>query len=325
MPPHYELSGLHIESTQELETLSPCGEPPRELPRLRFELAVGSRHKPERWIHQRTAPGCTAPWVSVARIGANTLLRYHGLADFLLASKCTTISCWLEPSCNAATMEHLLADHVIPQLWHLRGQPSFHGSAVALTEAGDVAAFLGDSGAGKSTLAASLAEPFGLVSDDCLVLRVEPSSVRAFPSYPASRLNDDSAVALRAAPSPPLWARLDPVASTAATGSKARHAQRSPSAHLSLRALYVVTAGAELPMIVPVTRRDAVVELARHLHRLDPNDRVRLANELDLLVQLVCRVHVAKLLLPHRFDALAEVQRAVRADFEATVAASAVL
>jgi hypothetical protein len=59
--------------------------------------------------------------------------------------------------------------------------------------------------------------------------------------------------------------------------------------------------------VQPLHRRDAVTRLASYVYRLDPDDRVRLAGELDFLERLVRAVDVARLVLPHRFDSIAAV------------------
>jgi hypothetical protein len=66
--------------------------------------------------------------------------------------------------------------------------------------------------------------------------------------------------------------------------------------------------------ILELSRRDAVVELSRHLHRIDPRDRAMLDRELDLLAELVRRVRVARLRLGHRYDGMDVVGELILAD-----------
>jgi hypothetical protein len=78
-----------------------------------------------------------------------------------------------------------------------------------------------------------------------------------------------------------------------------------------LRAVFLLEGGAGPVSVEPLHRRDAVTHLASFVYRLDPDDRQLLAGELDFLEQLVRAVDVARLRLPHRFEAIDDVAEAI--------------
>ena len=312
MPFCYSLSGLCLESELPFATLGPTVSPPAALQRVPLRRLDRQPAAPPQWLVVYATGGDPAPGLSVGRSDAGYLLRYHGLADFVVRSEQAEIAFWLEPECTSAQFEHLVADHVLAHYLHLRGQPSFHGSAVAC--AGGVAVgFLGRSRSGKSTLAASLGEPFGIVCDDCLVVSIEPSEVVAIPSYPFIRLGPDSAGALgRAAPDPArgpaALARDAVVASNPRQGGKLRVPMPLGRGRLVLRRLYLLEPSDAGPELTLLSRRDAVVELARNPYRIDPEDRGRLEREFELMVEVVRRVRVARLRYRHRYEDLPAVR-----------------
>jgi len=182
---------------------------------------------------------------------------------------------------------------------HLRGQPCFHASAVA-DAAGHVIAFLGASGSGKSTLAASYAEARTLVSDDCLVVSIQNGGALVAPSYPSVRLWREAAQELVAGGDalPPAAPRQD----------KVRLAMRRAPRTLRLGHIYLLEEATGAPQLTPLSRRDALLRLADHLHRLDPMDRHLLERELAFLESIVSRVPVARLSYPRRFEDLSAVR-----------------
>jgi hypothetical protein len=124
------------------------------------------------------------------------------------------------------------------------------------------------------------------------------------PSYPFARLWDDAA------------ARLDPggePVSTAPGRSRKRRAVRQGQCSPApLHTIFVLCEAAGPPSVVPLSLRDAVVELARHIFRIDPSDPGRLQREMDTLTTIARRVQVAQLVYPRRFDGLDAVSQLVR-------------
>ncbi|MBI4703906.1 MAG: hypothetical protein HY744_22585 [Deltaproteobacteria bacterium] len=253
--PSYLLNGLWLDSDLVLRSLAP--QPAAGAPRLGLRLSDAAEPPAvSAWLHERTRPGRSRPYLSVARAGTSYLLRVHGHADFLVDG------------------------HV---------------------------AFAGPSRSGKSTLASGLGAPFALVCDDCVVVRLGAPEVSIWPSYPAARLLGDSAKALFAGRGP-----LVPVSPR--TRHKVRVDLAPRTGLFELRRLYRLDPADQDPAIVPLSRRDALVELARHLHRLDPDDRSRLRAEFEQLEELVSRVPVARLLCRHRYEDLPRVAAAIEAD-----------
>ncbi len=188
---------------------------------------------------------------------------------------------------------------VAPYLGQLRGIPSFHGGAVALGTESVV--FLGDSGAGKSTLVASLAGRFPILGDDCVRLSIAETKVLSSPVETVVRLWEDSRH--RIAPSHPMSHAL----------GKAMLDMPHAIEALPLGSIYLLGQGAEIE-IEPITKRDAVVALARHAYRLDPTSAHLLKLEMEFFEAIVERAPVATLRYPRAFEALPHVHRAICAD-----------
>ena len=69
-------------------------------------------------------------------------------------------------------------------------------------------------------------------------------------------------------------------------------------------------------LIEPLSERDAFIALVRLTFRLDPYDRVHLANEMDRLARLSRVVSVRLLRVPRRLENLSSVQEAVLLDLQ---------
>jgi hypothetical protein len=140
------------------------------------------------WFHHWTiGENDEEVWLRFARTADGYLLRFPSCGDFFVSADAAKIQCRPLPGTPEVTVRHLLLDQVIPLVLSRRERIVLHASAV-LTGYG-VIAFAGMTGQGKSTLAASLArEGCALVSDDCLVLRLDNGCWMALPSYPGVRL-----------------------------------------------------------------------------------------------------------------------------------------
>lgn len=124
------------------------------------------------------------------------LVSIPAVAQFQIDCASETIRVGSLRSASDASVRHALLDRVIPMMLGQQGYQILHASAVRLKN-GKVVAFVGDSGQGKSTLAASLASVGAqLLTDDCLMVRIESGEVKVIPSYKGLRLKDDSAYAL---------------------------------------------------------------------------------------------------------------------------------
>jgi hypothetical protein len=274
----------------------------RALARVPIRRARDAR-EPATWIRVYAAPE-RPPWLSVGRVGADYLLRFHGHADFVIDATGAAVSYAPAHGCSELTVEQLVLDQVIPQLLHLRGRPTLHGSAVATVRG--VAAFVGPSGAGKSTLAASYSEEAALVCDDCIAPVMGHDRVTIEPSYASVRLWDDAAAAL--------GADADALARASDRAPKRRMPMRAASGELLLRRVFVLENADAAPSIERLRGADALMAVAPHMHRLDPDDRARQAAELDFLARLAAQVPIARLRFRRGYDELAAVRAVVARD-----------
>ena len=107
-------------------------------------------------------------WTEFHRDGDNYLLRFPGLADFLVSADGRKVRVHAVETTDESTIEHLYINQLVPLALSRQGIPTFHASVV--TVPGGAVAFLGKTGAGKSTLAASFAlQGSAFLTDDGLI------------------------------------------------------------------------------------------------------------------------------------------------------------
>jgi len=300
----YRLSGALIES--DIPLPSRPGSPPHHDDgrpiALRLAPVVGGEPRP---------PGSwqSHDHGSVNKTPDGFLLHLVAGADFWIARDGTAVVCSPSDACGTEAVAQLFVDQVLPLVLHVRGQFAFHGSSVAFA-GHELVGFLGRSGAGKSTLASSFARDASalLFSDDCLAVEVAGADIRAHPSYASTRLWSESAGAL--------FADRGALPLASPRTDKLRAMLPVAREPLPLRRLYLLTPTDGKPAVTRLSRRDALVELTAHLYRLDPEDRVRLAGELDLLEKVVSRVPVARLAYRHAYAELPAVRAAIVGDLK---------
>jgi len=244
-------------------------------PGLFFRPMLATEARKSEWqlFHQWVLPGGSV-WLSFSRGPGGYLLRFNGLADFMVAADLSHIAGYWERRVPVDTVRHLLLDQVVPLVLSAHGRLMLHASAVGID--GRAVAFAGDSGSGKSTLAASLAAhgaPF--LTDDCLLLREGQQTVMATGSYPGLRLWPENAAALF-----PDGRRLPRVAHYM---TKVRlqigggPGVRSSSSSLPLARLYFLSGPqSERPpalQVTPLSAGEAFRELTRCAFILDINER----------------------------------------------------
>ena len=99
------------------------------------------------------------------------IIRFPGIADFLIDAELSTIRCRPDPKTEEGLLPLLSSGTVLSFLLSLRGECVLHASAVE--EGGRAIAVAGVSGAGKSTCAALLcASGARLVTDDVLRVKI---------------------------------------------------------------------------------------------------------------------------------------------------------
>jgi hypothetical protein len=228
------------------------------------------------------------------------LVRVDEHADFVIAASGQSVACYPAPDCSPATLEQLVVDYIVPRAMHLRGSPCLHASAAAM--GGRAVALVGDAGSGKSTLCAALCQRgLDLVCDDSLWVHVAADAMRVAAGYPSLRLWPDSAGMLSDEASDL------PLASPRT--SKRRLSRATSTEPLELAAVIVLAPveGVTTPTLARLSGNEALAELARCVHRLDPENDAALRAEFDVLTELGARVPVGRLHFHHDYHALAAV------------------
>ena len=249
-------------------------------------------------------------WASVASGDGEHVLRFRRFAEFVVTGGGRSVR-WRAPaSTKPETIRHLLLDQVLPAIAFEHSLIALHASAVVVDGVG--VAFAGPTSRGKSTLAASFAvHGHPVVTDDSLMMDWRAPSPRAIPSYPSLRLWRDTADRLfgRRVSTKPVAQYTSKLRVGAA--ARALTFRRLP---VHVGKIYIVERRAGAARVVPLSRREAYVELLKTTFRLDPLDRDAARREVAALSSIVQQVPVARLLVPLRLDRLNGVRQLVAAD-----------
>jgi hypothetical protein len=266
------------------------------------------------WYREFDHPDGTK-WLSLARVGPRYLLRFAGIADFILSADGKRISCFPGAAVPNETVRHLFLHGVMPFVLSCRGELAFHAS-VAGSDSGAIA-FFGESGAGKSTLCVSLTQQ-GLrgLADDCLLAKHVAGRLCAVPAYPGFRLWPDMAAWLLAPD-----AILHPSAhySSKAEFRLDADGPRYCTAPLPLRRLYVLNnprMPASETTVKRLSPRDALVEMVGYSYVLEPSDRRRLRHDFARFSHIAGSVPFRRLSYPRSTEALPAVCQAILRDLE---------
>jgi len=307
--PTYSLCDVSIESAIPLPELSSAES--RE-PEFTFVLHSGQPYCWDNCEWQHTwYGGEDTPWLLLGKQDDEYLLRFPELADFAVSKDTRKIYCRPHADATSDTIRHLLLDQVIPLLLSKRGRLVLHGSAV-LTPHGAVA-FLGETGRGKSTLASSFSEKGApVLTDDCLLLKEENGRLLAIPSYPGLRLWPETVDAL--------FGQETPLVEVAHYTEKKRvdaNVGLSFCAEsAALRRIYFLAAPPDngerkFVSIVPLSVRDAFMELVKFTYLIDITDRQRLRQEFERLSRVAVLPLFYRLGFPRDFSLLPDVHRAI--------------
>ena len=289
-----------------LPSLQPATQPIHAATlRINTPVAVASLRAGVPWLHSWPDPeGNTCLQYAQVPAGASEsastyLLRTPGLCDFRvhLDPACTVIDIEHLPTVDAATLEHLLIDQVLPRVIAEQGALVVHASCVRMGDG--CALFLGGSGWGKSTLA-GLLQRHGHrpLSDDCTVLTSSADQTHAIPTYPSLRLFDDSIDhAFTEIPD------LSPVA--AYTGKRRVELSTAKAdSEIHVVAMYLLNdprqASREI-RIEPVSAATACIALVEQGFRLDLGDHRRTATFLQQAGAVANYVPAHRLTYPRDF------------------------
>lgn len=254
-------------------------------------------------------------WAEHHLSGVEQVLRFPGLADFLIPSDGGPVCAVALPGTEEYAVRMLWRTQVVPLLRTRGTGVVLHGSAVQVGEC--AVAFLGASGAGKSTLSAHFAATgWPLLSDDVLVVQSVEGQTVVLPSEPTLRLWQDSEDALMAH----AGARRLPDVSYSTKGhfELGRHFAHCDEA-LPLKAVFVLSmTTAPTPVI---TRREtgvSVTDLVQHSFLLDRNEASARRAHFEALAALAASVPVFSIEFPRRYDALEGVRTAIRMHLESS-------
>lgn len=309
--PEYRYADLTVAATFPLPELPPAGgerEPPGGLIEARLLDVPPAEPADGDWRHHWSADDGTT-MISLARRGEGYLLRFPGLADFVVSGDAGHVGAWPADGTGRETLRHLLLDQVLPRLLAHHGRMVLHASAVEVD--GRALAFAGETGRGKSTLAASLhGAGWPLLGDDALIVAAARGRATALPVYGGLRLWPSAAEATAGG------TMLREGTEVGAGKRRMALPEAGPSAARPLAALYVLApppAGRERE--VEVTRlggRDACIQLIRNAFQLDVGDRERAGGLLAAAAEIAAMVPVFELAYPRDYDLLPEVHATIR-------------
>jgi len=319
----YRICGLTVGSDSPLPELPLADKNQNGQADVRFRVREASERaapEPRNWVTSDALDN-GQPWLSCARTDAGYLVRVHDLADFFIDTAGREVSCVPHSDISARTLRHLFIDQVIPLVLNLRGQDALHATSALL--APGLCAFVGPSGVGKSTLAAAFQlAGFPVLSDDCLAVKEENGQMFAIPAYPGVRLWEDSVAALGRGDSGAIpVADYTPKRRVIAPDSSDEIFWRNWPL-VRIYALVRQVAGdsgeaVESPLIEPMPRGTAFLELVASLFRLDSTDRVMLERQFRFVEKIISQVPVRRLKLPDDLALLPAVRDAIAADLKA--------
>jgi hypothetical protein len=300
----YRYADIRLSSTIPLDEL-PAGDAVAAAAIRIVELRDPLPEPPaEAWLQFRS-PDAERAALAIARSDAGFVLRFPGLADFMVECEGSTIRCRPGPGCSPGALRHLLLDQVLPRVLAHRHRLVLHAGAVEIGE--QAVAFIGASGSGKSTLVAALhAAGRRFVADDGLLVEARGSECTALGLYPGLRLWPASIAAL-----PRRIGRGTPVSPGSPKRRLAARGWRAPSPR-PLATLLVLAPWADSgrdarPEIAPLPRRETCVELIRASFQLDPQGPGPAARLLEEVTGVARLVPAFSLSYPHDFSRLSQV------------------
>lgn len=305
---HFRLCDLVLASNIPIPELPAAPDRSYDL-RFTIDSSLGVAPATIEWFHTWHLPNGQL-WVEFGRFGADHVLRYPAIGDFLVSTARDEIRCCPHPDVPLNTIRHVLLAQVLPLFLSGKKLPVLHASAIAVPIG--AVAFAGASGRGKSTLVSTFAvDGFEIITDDFLLLRKQGDHLVAVPSYPGLRLWPDTVTTL-------LGTRLSLPAAAHITTKKELFGPehlRYSSDRVRLSAIYFLESAGEGVQIYPLRGPEAFVELVQSSFLLDPSDREALEQQFRELTGLAKLPLFFRLRYPHSYSALPEVKSAILKHF----------
>jgi len=209
------------------------------------------------------------------------------------------------PEIPGITIEHFLADQVVPRLVAQDGDLVLHSGAILVE--GKAILILGESGRGKSTLVTSFhCHGWPLMGDDACKVSTDPApSAEAL--YPSLRLFADSIAALLPSDAPTQeMAHYSDKLRISATFEKI---ESGPS---PIESIFVLGEPSAIGIdVVPLTIAEACMAIVENSFALDPTDPQRARQRLKAASDLARQVPAFALSYPRDYARLPEVRDAI--------------
>ena len=308
----YQISDLTLKSNVQLSELVHASSAE---PDLHFELRPAATELGAAdWFHEWLQPSGET-WLTIGKLGADYLLRFADLSDFVIANEMRSIHCFPLAGVPLETIAHLLLNQVIPLVLSQRGKVVLHAGAVVLPQG--AVAFMGRSGLGKSTLTATLAQRgYPMLTDDGLLLEERGGRLLVIPSYPGLRLWPEMAeMFFKSAP------QLSAVSHYSEKKLVKLQNTQLPftGVPVPLRRVYLLappeeTVGLADVIITPLPPREAFIETFKHAFRIDNTCRVRLQQGFEAIARAVAEPIYFRLAFPRDIAMLPMVVEAILAD-----------
>jgi hypothetical protein len=242
------------------------------------------------------------------RLGDGFLIRFSGLADFIVNQTADKISARPAPGVAHELIEETYHNLVVPLALSQQQRLVFHASAVEIDQCSVI--FIADSGTGKSTLAAEFAtHGYRFLADDCVWVNKQPSGFHVMPGHPSLRIWDDTFETLKL-PFTDIGATKNSIgkwqlgSSQADTCSQFHCAVARPLKHV----YFLETTPTDEIQIKSVTTQEAVVGLLSHRFLLDVTNKAVLSNDIKNISALASASICFRLCVPNSFDALPDIR-----------------
>ncbi|MEO8392846.1 MAG: hypothetical protein ABI700_07625 [Chloroflexota bacterium] len=303
---HYRLYGLTVRSNQPLLYLHPLPPSPSvdspdvEITINREVIAPPHLGDESQLLFDQPFPNQTV--IRGWRTPSGILIVYtsNGEPTSILIDSSGNMRVSLAPSLPLENFSPIIYGTAFSAFLYFKGLTCLHASAVALAD--QAVLCVGASGIGKSTLAASLAERgLQFVTDDVGVLSETADALAVQPGCAAGRLR--------------------PPSSTLEAHLKEWLPLSTPETAVPIRLIYLLGATSGQPQIVPISKRDAFVMLARNHYAPALQPAASKPRSLDRLRRLIDQVPIRLLLRSRQLDDLPATVTLVERDLRATLLA----